>query len=110
MAKEMTEEKEKKPEEMQLDDAARVKVLSPGMMVAKRFFRNRLAIVGMVIIICMLLFSFLGGALIPYSESEVFYTSESMLKDYAGATAIDQYQFVTKPGETLPKDIYSKIL
>ena len=110
MAKEMIDEKEKKPEEMQLDDAARVKVLSPGMMVAKRFFRNRLAIVGMVIIICMFLFSFLGGAVVPYSESEVFYTSESMLKDYAGATAIDQYQFVVKPGETLPKDIYSKTM
>ncbi|MCR5249571.1 MAG: ABC transporter permease [Lachnospiraceae bacterium] len=110
MAKEKMEEKEIKPEEMQLDDAARVKVLSPGMMVAKRFFRNRLAIVGMVIIICMFLFSFLGGALSPYSESEVFYTSETMLKDYAGATAIDQYLFVVKPGEALPKDIYSKTM
>ena len=37
---------------MKLDDAQRVRVLSPGMMVAKRFFRNRLAIVGLVIIIC----------------------------------------------------------
>lgn len=26
---------------MKLDDAQRVRVLSPGMMVAKRFFRNR---------------------------------------------------------------------
>lgn len=40
---------------MKLDDAQRVRVLSPGMMVAKRFFRNRLAIVGLVIIICMFL-------------------------------------------------------
>ena len=39
---------------MKLDDAQRVRVLSPGMMVAKRFFRNRLAIVGLVIIICLL--------------------------------------------------------
>ena len=45
---------------MKLDDAQRVRVLSPGMMVAKRFFRNRLAIVGLVIIICMFLFAFLS--------------------------------------------------
>ena len=32
-------------EEKKLDDATRVKVLSPGMLVAKRFFRNKLAIV-----------------------------------------------------------------
>ena len=101
---------ELKTEEMHLDDAARVKQLSPGMMVAKRFFRNRLAILGMVIIVCMFLFSFLGGALIPYSQSQVFYTTEEMLKDYAGATAIDQFLFVTAPGETLPKDILSKTI
>ena len=60
---------------MKLDDAQRVRVLSPGMMVAKRFFRNRLAIVGLVIIICMFLFAFVGGAVNPYSQSEVFYRS-----------------------------------
>ena len=56
---------------MKLDDAQRVRVLSPGMMVAKRFFRNRLAIVGLVIIVCMFLFAFVGGAVNSYSQSEV---------------------------------------
>ena len=97
-------------EEMHLDDAARVKVLSPGMMVAKRFFRNLLAIVGMVIIILMFLFSFVGGAVIPYKQSQVFYTTDEILKDYAGATEIDQYQFNTAEGAELPKDIYSKTM
>ena len=32
-------------EQLALDDARRVKVLSPGMLVFKRFMRNRLAIV-----------------------------------------------------------------
>ena len=35
-------------QEMHLDDARRVKVLSPGMLVFKRFIRNRLAVVGTV--------------------------------------------------------------
>lgn len=93
---------------MKLDDAARVKVLSPGMLVAKRFFRNRLAIVGLVIIVAMFLFSFVGGAIIPYSESQVFYTTEFMQKDYAGATKIKDYQMYTVEGKEIPSDAYSK--
>lgn len=96
--------------EMTLDDAARVKVLSPGMMVFKRFIRNKLAIVGMVIIVFMFLFSFVGGLLCPYSQSQVFYTTDKILKDYAGATTIDQYQIQQKEGAELPSDIYSKTL
>lgn len=101
-------ENAKSNENMKLDDAQRVKVLSPGMLVAKRFFRNKLAIVGMVIIVCMFLFAFLGGAIIPYSESQVFYRTEEMKKDYAGATHIDEYQMYQAEGVTAPNDIYSK--
>jgi peptide/nickel transport system permease protein len=97
-------------EDMTLDDAARVKVLSPGMMVFKRFIRNRLAIIGMIIIVFMFLFSFVGGLLIPYSQSQVFYTTEKILKDYAGATSIDQFQIQQKDGVELPSDIFSKTL
>ena len=86
-----------------------VRVLSPGMMVMKRFFRNRLAIAGLVIITCMFLFSFVGGAISPYSESQIFYTTEEMRKDYAGATEIDDYHVYKKEGVELPSDINSKI-
>ncbi len=97
-------------EEMHLDDAARVRVLSPGMMVFKRFIRNKLAIVGIVIIAFMFIFSFVGGLIIPYSQSQVFYTTDQILKDYAGATAIDQYQIQQAEGASLPSDIFSKTL
>ncbi len=109
----MSEERNEATEnsnEMHLDDANRVRVLSPGMMVLKRFLRNRLAIVGMVIIVAMFSFAFIGGAVYPYRESQVFYKSESILKDYAGATEIDQFQFQTAEGAKLPSDIYSKAL
>ncbi len=105
MANENIEKKD-----MSLDDANRVRVLSPGMMVFKRFIRNKLAIVGIVIIVFMFLFSFIGGLLNPYSQSQVFYTTEQILKDYAGATAIDQYQIYQVDGVKLPSDIYSKTL
>ena len=84
----MANEENAKTQDIKLDDTRRVRVLSPGMLVAKRFFRNRLAIIGMVIIIFMFLFSFLGGAIIPYGQSQVFYRTEEMKKDYAGATYI----------------------
>jgi peptide/nickel transport system permease protein len=95
---------------MKLDDTQRVRVLSPGMLVAKRFFRNKLAIVGLAIIICMFLFSFVGGLVMPYSESQVFYTTEEMKKDYAGATYIEDFQLFAADGVTLPSDTFSKMI
>ncbi len=58
--------------ELALDDEQRIKVLSPGMLVFKRFIRNKLAITGAIFIIGMFLFSFVGGWLMPYGESETF--------------------------------------
>ncbi|WP_026498289.1 ABC transporter permease [Butyrivibrio sp. WCD2001] len=116
LTEEVKDEKDKKgfeldvKFEMHLDDANRVRVLSPGMMVLKRFLRNRLAIVGMVIIVAMFVFAFVGGALYPYSESKVFYKTEQVMKEFAGATVIDQFQFQTADGATLPSDINSKAL
>ena len=52
-----------------LDDERRVKVLSPGQLVAKRFFRNRLAMVGLIILVTMFVFSFIGGMVSPYGEN-----------------------------------------
>ncbi len=93
-----------------LDDASRIKTLSPGMMVAKRFFRNKLAIVGLSIIVAMFLFAFVGGAVCPYSESEVFYTKEQMSKKYAGVTEIKEFQYQNVDGVKLPKDVASKMI
>lgn len=104
----MANEENAKVENMKLDDTQRVKVLSPSMLVAKRFFRNRLAIIGMVIIIFMFLFSFVGGAVIPYSQSQVFYRTEEMKKDYAGATYINDYLLYEDGEAEIPSDLYSK--
>ncbi len=106
----MADEKNLEKEELALDDANRVQVLSPGMMVAKRFFRNKLAITGLVIIVCMFLFAFLGGVLIPYTQSQVFYTTEEMKKDYAGATQIADYVLFAADGVDLPSDISAKLI
>ena len=104
----MANEENTKVEHMKLDDTQRVKVLSPSALVLKRFFRNRLAIIGMVIIIFMFLFSFVGGMVNPYGQSQVFYTTEEMKKDYAGATYINDYMIYQEEGAEVPSDLYSK--
>lgn len=69
-----------------LDDTERVKVLSPGRLVSKRFFRNKLALVGLAILIFMFLFAFIGPLLYPYSQTQIFYTFKPLNTDYASAT------------------------
>lgn len=85
-----------------LDDEQRIKVLSPGMLVAKRFFRNRLAVIGLIIIVSMFIFSFVGGILAPYSQSQVFKIDNAIEKDYAGVAVNTDYQYVNAEGETFP--------
>lgn len=48
-----------------------VKALSPGQLVLKRFFRSRLSIVGLVMIIALFLFSFIGPLFSPWGETEI---------------------------------------
>jgi len=86
--------------EMHLDDARRIKVLSPGMLVFKRFIRNRLAVVGLAILIVMFLFAFLGPWLSPYSQTQVFKGVGTMVKDYAGAIYNEELRYTVVEGKS----------
>jgi len=77
-----------------LNDDRRVKVLSPGALVAKRFFRNRLAIVGLSILIFMFVFSFLGGLVSPYRQDEIFYKQDMTEREYAGVIENTEYRYL----------------
>jgi peptide/nickel transport system permease protein len=81
-----------------LDDEQRIKVLSPYMLVFRRFIRNMLAIVGVVIITGMFLFSFVGALLMPYSETDLFYKYDDIPKEYAQVTEITEFQYEVAPG------------
>lgn len=48
-------------------------IMTPGQLVMKRFFRNKLACVGLAIIIVMALFCIIGPFISPYGEYEIFY-------------------------------------
>ena len=93
--------KAQEEDQLSLDDGRRVKVLSPGMMVFKRFIRNRLAIVGICILIFMFAFSFLGGVISPYRQDQVFYKVDAANKEYASAIVNRDYRFTVRDGATL---------
>ena len=83
-------------EHYSLNDDRRVKVLSPGALVAKRFFRNRLAVVGLSILIFMFVFSFIGGLLSPYGEDEFFYRDDQINKEFAVVTENSDFRYLAK--------------
>lgn len=80
-------------EPLALDDTQRVKVLSPGRLVAKRFFRNKLAIVGLAILIFMFVFAFICPLFYPYTQTQIFYKYGTMNANYASAT--ERTEFVS---------------
>ncbi|MBR6917845.1 MAG: ABC transporter permease [Clostridia bacterium] len=91
-----------------LNDDRRVKVLSPGAMVAKRFFRNRMAMVGMIVLIFMFLFSFVGGLITPYGEDQLFYRIDYMQKEYAAAIENKEFRFISAEGEDFSSIVRAK--
>ena len=81
--------------EKKLDDVTRVKVLSPGRQVFKRFIRNRLAVFGSVTLIILFLFSFVGPLFYAYGQKQIFRKYSSERVNYALAkenTAYNGYE------------------
>jgi len=97
-------------EEYSLSDDRRVKVLSPGQLVAKRFFRNRLAVTGMVILLAMFIFSFVGGVLSPYGEDQKFYRVDVQAKDFAGIIHNEEFRYTIADNELFKSSVHAQAL
>ena len=80
-----------------LSDESRVKVMSPSMLVFKRFVRNKLAVVGFVILVIMFLFSFVGPIFTPYKETQVFNYDELQFDTFAEYKQSDTLTFYNEP-------------
>ena len=110
----MEENKNSTPEteesRMALDDARRIKVLSPSMMVFKRFVRNKLAIVGFVILVVMFIFSFLGPLFSPYGIAELFTKDSYEWKNYATGRFNSDPIYLIAQGTQFPSGAKSKFL
>ncbi|MBQ6067704.1 MAG: ABC transporter permease [Clostridia bacterium] len=93
MKKENTAPSENNKTTYSLNDDRRVKVLSPGALVAKRFFRNRLAVTGLVVLIAMFAFAFIGGMVSPYKQDQKFYRVDQQSKAYAGVVRNEEWRY-----------------
>ena len=102
--------KDENIEEYSLNDDRRVKVLSPGMLVAKRFFRNRLAVTGLAILLAMFIFSFIGGIVSPYAQDQKFYRTEAQSKDYAGVLHNEEFRYTVADKELFSGPVQAQTL
>ena len=93
-----TPEESAEQQEFSLNDDRRVKVLSPGALIVKRFFRNRLAVAGLVMLIIMVIFSFVGGLVMPYEQDDTFYTETELDTEYAGISEQTSLRYVVADG------------
>lgn len=106
-APEMDEKPPVEAPQRALDDARRIKVMSPGMLVFKRFMRSKLAIAGSFILIFMFAFAFLGGIVSPYRQEEVFYKYGSLITEYGMASVRTEFSPITINSNV---DVHYKVL
>lgn len=85
--------------EIRLDDEKRVRVLSPGLLIWRRFVRNKLAIAGLIILASMFIFSFIGGLISPYKQQQVFRKTDTAMREYASAMINEDLRYIVKDGE-----------
>lgn len=93
-----------------LDDDQRIKVLSPGMMVFKRFIRNKLAITGAIFILIMFLFSYVGPWVMPYGESQIFTKYVEMPKIFAAVSENTEHKIITVDQTEFPMLVRSQFV
>ena len=96
--------------EYALDDARRIKVLSPSMMVFKRFVRNKLAIVGFIILVVMFVFSFIGPLFTPYSIAQLFTHESQEWKTYATGRYNSDPRYFIADGADFPASAKNQLL
>ena len=97
-------------EKYSLNDDRRVKVLSPGALVAKRFFRNRLAVTGMIVLLIMFLFSFVGGIISPYKQDQKFYREDVQVKDSAGVKHNEEFVYTVGDADLFKGPVQAQAL
>ena len=97
-------------EEYSLNDDRRVRTLSPTALVIRRFLRNKVAVTGLVILAVMFVFSFIGGALTPYKEDQLFYRYESQMKQYAGVKENSELRYIEASKNSFPSVARAKFV
>ena len=106
----MENKDQKAQAEYSLNDDRRVRTLSPGALVVRRFLRNRVAVTGLIILIIMFLFSFVGGSITPYREDQLFYRTTQQKKQYAAVKENTEFRYVTATKDSFPSVAQAKFV
>ena len=93
-----------------LNDDRRVKSLSPGQLVIRRFIRNKTAIAGLIILVFMFVFSFIGGLVSPYTEDQLFYRDDYLNKEYAAAIENTEFRYAQADGQSFTSIIQAQMM
>ena len=93
-----------------LNDDRRLRTLSPGALVVRRFLRNRVAVTGLVILVVMFIFSFIGGAVTPYREDQIFYRTTGQRKQYAAVKENTEFRYVVRDKNSFPTVAQAKFV
>ena len=104
------QEKTENGEHYSLNDDRRVKVLSPGQLVFRRFIRNKTAVAGMIILVFMFVFSFIGGLITPYKEDQLFYKTDYLNKEYAAAIENTEFRYAAKDSKQFSSIIQAQFV
>lgn len=64
------------------DIASKQVFLTPGQMVRRQFSRNKLAVVGLFVLLGIALFCFVGPLFMPYTQTEIFYWDEDSQTEF----------------------------
>ena len=72
--------------------------------------RSRLAVVGLILLAFLFLFSFLGGLISPYRQDQVFYREEHQKKSVAAVTVNDSFYFTPAPGQAADPVLEAQLL
>lgn len=93
-----------------LNDDRRVKVLSPSMMVTKRFLRNRIAVTGLIILIFMFVFSFLGGVFSPYKQDQFFYKETEIKREFGAVKENNAFRYESNDKEAFSSAVQAQTM
>lgn len=83
----------------------RVRVLSPGMLVLKRFFRSKLSIIGLVTLILLFAISFIGPVFSPWAEGNNPVVDDTNIKETVN---VEQIVYYNEAGEEVVAYIIMK--
>ncbi len=76
----------------------RVRGLSPGMMVAKRFFRSKLSVIGLVMLIVLFAVSFIGPLFSPWAKGSQPITDDNPA-NIRDIVVVEEIEYITKDGD-----------